>query len=146
VGTWYWFKLSQQDGVLSGKIWADGQTEPTGWMFVQKNWAPLTGGVGVYGGAYTGFSASFDDFSAGPPPAAPSGNVATPRSTTTTTALAGVSTAANTGLKTQTGTPYPAGPSTLTSLARPSLGVLTAVAKPAQGIAGLAEGSKTKTS
>ncbi len=45
VGTWYHFKLREQDGVLSGKIWADGTAEPSTWMFTQTGWTDRTAGA-----------------------------------------------------------------------------------------------------
>ena len=36
-------RLRQQGGVLLGKVWADGQAEPEGWMFRQDGWAPRAG-------------------------------------------------------------------------------------------------------
>ncbi len=63
VGTWYWFTLRQEGGVLYGKAWADGEAEPEGWMFRQDGWAPRAGAPGLNGGSYAGSTASFDDFS-----------------------------------------------------------------------------------
>jgi len=60
VGTWYWFALRQEGGVLYGKVWADGEAEPEGWMFQQDDWAPRAGAPGLNGG-----TASFDDFAVG---------------------------------------------------------------------------------
>jgi subtilisin family serine protease len=45
VGTWYWFKLQDVNGVLRGKVWQDGQAEPAGWMFTQSGWTARTGGA-----------------------------------------------------------------------------------------------------
>ena len=61
VGTWYHFALRQQDGVLYGKVWADGQAEPAGWMFEQRGWAARSGAAGLNGGSHAGASAAFDD-------------------------------------------------------------------------------------
>ena len=66
VSTWYWFKLRQQNGVLSGKVWADGTAEPTTWAYQQTGWASRSGAPGLDGGAsFAGSSAtaSFDDVS-----------------------------------------------------------------------------------
>ena len=43
VGVWYHFALRQEGGVLLGKVWADGQAEPEGWMFRQEGWASRAG-------------------------------------------------------------------------------------------------------
>jgi subtilisin family serine protease len=50
VGTWYWFKMARKDGVLYGKIWQDGTTEPTAWQFVQKGWTYRASGVPALNG------------------------------------------------------------------------------------------------
>ena len=42
--TWYWFKLTDQNGTLLGKVWRDGTSEPSSWMFQQKGWSDRTGG------------------------------------------------------------------------------------------------------
>ena len=63
VGTWYWFALRQEGGVLYGKVWADGQAEPTSWMFRQDGWDRRPGSPGLNGGTYSASTASFDDFS-----------------------------------------------------------------------------------
>jgi hypothetical protein len=62
VGSWYWFALRQEAGVLYGKVWADGQAEPAAWMFRQDGWAPRGGAPGLNGGTYATATASFDDF------------------------------------------------------------------------------------
>jgi hypothetical protein len=82
VGTWYWFKLEESVGTLFGKVWADGTSEPSGWMFTQAGWADRTGGAPALNGGSTSATgngsdtASFDvvsvvslDNSATPPPA-----------------------------------------------------------------------------
>ena len=38
TGKWYWLKLRKTDEQLSGKAWADGDTEPPGWMTTWKDW------------------------------------------------------------------------------------------------------------
>ena len=60
VGAWYHFALRQEGGVLCGKVWADGQAEPAGWMFRQDGWAARAGRRGSTAASAT---ASFDDFS-----------------------------------------------------------------------------------
>ncbi|WP_422926645.1 FlgD immunoglobulin-like domain containing protein [Singulisphaera sp. PoT] len=45
VGQWYWFQLMQYNGTLYGKIWADGTSEPTQWMFVQEGWGERNSGL-----------------------------------------------------------------------------------------------------
>ena len=62
VGAWYHFALRQEGGVLLGKVWADGQAEPAGWMFRQEGWASRAGAPGLNGGSHAGSTASFDDF------------------------------------------------------------------------------------
>ncbi len=49
--------------MLFGKVWADGEAEPEGWMFSQSGWTNRGGGgfVGLNGGS-GGSTASFDDF------------------------------------------------------------------------------------
>ena len=37
--------------MLLGKVWADGQAEPAGWMFRQEGWAPRAGAPGLNGGS-----------------------------------------------------------------------------------------------
>jgi hypothetical protein len=84
VGTWYWFQLMEQGGVLYGKIWADGSSAPNSWMFTQSGWSdrssngmPALNGGST--GASTGATASFDvvsvvnpDNNSGPPGTPPS--------------------------------------------------------------------------
>jgi hypothetical protein len=60
VGTWYWFELKIDNGVLYGKVWQDGRPEPGAWMFTQRGWtdhaagAPsLNGGAAGHGGNAT---------------------------------------------------------------------------------------------
>jgi hypothetical protein len=62
TGTWYWFKLEMFNGVLYGKVWADGTPEPAAWMFTQAGWTDRTGGApGLNGGANDGATASFSN-------------------------------------------------------------------------------------
>jgi glucose/arabinose dehydrogenase len=42
--TYYWFKLTDQNGVLLGKVWQDGTPEPSSWMFQQSGWSDRSGG------------------------------------------------------------------------------------------------------
>jgi glucose/arabinose dehydrogenase len=66
VGTWYWFKLLDQNGTLLGKVWQDGTPEPSSWMFKQTGWTDRRGGApALDGGAAVpgqGFAtAGFDE-------------------------------------------------------------------------------------
>jgi hypothetical protein len=64
TGAWYWFKLAMINGVLYGKIWADGTAEPSAWMFTQAGWTDRTSGApGLNGGSNNGATASFANFS-----------------------------------------------------------------------------------
>jgi hypothetical protein len=65
-GTWYVFKLRMQAGVLYGKIWQDGTSEPAAWQFTQTGWNNRSGGApSLNGGSAAGGSGnstvSFDD-------------------------------------------------------------------------------------
>jgi hypothetical protein len=63
VGTWYWFKLEDKGGVLYGKIWADGTTEPSAWMFTQGGWTDRSpGGAPALNGGDTGIGGSTASF------------------------------------------------------------------------------------
>jgi hypothetical protein len=84
TGTWYWFKVEEQGGVLYGKVWADGTSEPSGWTIQQSGWTDRSSGApGLDGGAAASGTAgnstvSFDAFTvinpdSGSPPAAPTG-------------------------------------------------------------------------
>jgi hypothetical protein len=60
---WYWFKLKMENGVLYGKIWADGGNEPATWPY---SWARSgrTGYPALNGGSSDGAvyaTVSFDD-------------------------------------------------------------------------------------
>jgi hypothetical protein len=59
-GTWYWFKLKNENGTLSGKIWQDGMSEPATWVYT---WARSgrSGYPALYGGSNNVSSASFND-------------------------------------------------------------------------------------
>ncbi len=66
-GTWYWFQLEYVSGVLYGKIWKDGASEPTSWQFTQKGWNDHSSGApGLVAGFTTTrqkpvLPSSFDD-------------------------------------------------------------------------------------
>lgn len=77
-GSWYWMKLTVSGGTLTGRIWADGQSESSGVECTQGGWGYFPSGApGLNGGSY-GETASFnnvaiggfvDDFNtSGPPP------------------------------------------------------------------------------
>ncbi len=61
-GTWYHFKLRSADSVLYGKVWQDGTSEPSDWMFSQSGWDNRSGGYAGLNGGSGGSTASFDDF------------------------------------------------------------------------------------
>ena len=61
VGTWYTFRLRQSGGLLQGKVWAEGQAEPSAWQFEQRGWAPRVGSAGLTSGSRSAATASFDD-------------------------------------------------------------------------------------
>jgi len=64
VGQWYWFKLKIEDGVLSGKVWADGQSEPANWPYVQTGWTDRPSGAPALNGGSSGngnSTVSFDE-------------------------------------------------------------------------------------
>ena len=79
-GNWYWMKLSISGSTLTGRIWADGQSESQGTACTQTGWSFYPSGApGLNGGSY-GETASFnnvsvgafyDGFNANAPPAAP---------------------------------------------------------------------------
>jgi hypothetical protein len=48
--TWYWFRLKRENGVLYGKVWADGTAEPPDWPYVQRGWTDRRGGVPALNG------------------------------------------------------------------------------------------------
>jgi hypothetical protein len=66
-GTWYWFKLVDVQGTLEGKIWQDGSTEPTNWMFEQSGWTDRTSGAPSLNGGAGNSTVSFSDVSIGAP-------------------------------------------------------------------------------
>jgi hypothetical protein len=70
-GTWYWFKLVDIQGTLYGKIWQDGSTEPSAWMFEQSGWTDRTAGAPSLNGGAGNATVSFTDVSIGAP--APTG-------------------------------------------------------------------------
>lgn len=49
-GTWYWFKLKSEGGVLYGKVWKDGSPEPSTWPYSWSR-AGRTGYPSLNGGA-----------------------------------------------------------------------------------------------
>lgn len=58
VGTWYVFKLKRDQGVLYGKVWADGTAEPANWQFTQTGWTNRTSGApSLNGGSASGSGA-----------------------------------------------------------------------------------------
>ena len=55
--TWYWFLLRLEGGVLKGKVWVDGDPEPTAWTITYAAAAHgwnRTGGVASLYGGYPG--------------------------------------------------------------------------------------------
>ena len=65
TGTWYWFKLKMENGVLYGKVWQDGSSEPAAWSYSwtrsgRGGYPALNGGSSNSGGSST---VSFDDVS-----------------------------------------------------------------------------------
>lgn len=76
-GNWYWMKLAVSGGTLTGRIWADGQSETQATSCLQGGWGYFPGGApGLNGGSY-GETASFnnvaiggftDDFNGNAPP------------------------------------------------------------------------------
>ncbi|QDV32187.1 S8 family serine peptidase [Tautonia plasticadhaerens] len=58
---WYWFRMREADGVLYGKVWADGSTEPTGWTITfdaaAAGWNRSGNAASVNGGLYGEFTA-----------------------------------------------------------------------------------------
>jgi hypothetical protein len=61
--TWYWFKLQMSSGVLSGKVWQDGASEPGSWPYTwtrsgRSGYPAINGGTSGHGGSCTVF---FDD-------------------------------------------------------------------------------------
>jgi glucose/arabinose dehydrogenase len=63
LGVWYWFKLTIQNGTLFGKIWKDGEQEPTAWLFQQNGWTNrTTGSPALNGGGFkNGYSTALFD-------------------------------------------------------------------------------------
>jgi hypothetical protein len=62
-GTWYWFQLADIQGTLYGKIWQDGSTEPSGWMFQQSGWTDRTAGAPSLNGGSGNATVSISDVS-----------------------------------------------------------------------------------
>jgi hypothetical protein len=62
VGVWYWMRFQDSGQTMSGKVWADGDPEPTAWTVVDRSWGPRVGAPGLNGGSNNGSTASFDDF------------------------------------------------------------------------------------
>ena len=69
IEKWYWFQLHVDEETLHGKIWADGEDEPTKWLLEQdvvtlnppiqeEGYPALNGGTSPHGGLVT---VSFDD-------------------------------------------------------------------------------------
>jgi hypothetical protein len=132
VGTWYWFKLENDNGTLNGKVWQDGTTEPTAWMFTQTGWTDRTGGApSLNGGSSfnafgTGSFRSLSIFSGSQqgttnPPAAPGNLTAVPVSTTQIN-LSWQDVAGETGFKVERS---PDGSTGWTQIGTTSTGVLT---------------------
>ena len=85
--TWYWFLLKLEGGVLYGKVWVDGTTEPTAWTITYdaaaRGWS-RTGGVASLYGGYPGTlnatqgpsyaTTSFDDVTVNGAASAPAGS------------------------------------------------------------------------
>jgi PKD repeat protein len=63
TGTWYWFKLKIESGILSGKVWQDGGPEPPNWQWTYTP-AARTGTVypALNGGSSDGTVYSTDSF------------------------------------------------------------------------------------
>jgi hypothetical protein len=69
TGTWYWFKLENDNGTLNAKVWQDGTPEPAAWMFTQAGWADHSGGAPSLNGgsAFRSFgTASFSNLTIWP--------------------------------------------------------------------------------
>jgi glucose/arabinose dehydrogenase len=68
TSTWYWMKLTDQNGTLLGKAWQDGTPEPASWMFQQTGWSDRSGGdPALDGGAsarHQGFATAVFDSAA----------------------------------------------------------------------------------
>jgi hypothetical protein len=59
--TWYWFKLLEFNGVLYGKVWADGAQEPADWLLTWTPPSKKTGVPALYAGAVSNNKVSFAD-------------------------------------------------------------------------------------
>lgn len=57
IGKWYWMKAQISSSGLNGKIWPDGQAEPTGWLLTSAldfgALRPASGNCGLNGGSNT---------------------------------------------------------------------------------------------
>ena len=70
TGEWYWMKAEISDKQFTGKIWPDGENEPTKWLLESKldfgGLRPASGQVGLNGGSSGGAPAktilSFDNW------------------------------------------------------------------------------------
>src|SRR5690606_30295354 len=60
-GRWYWFRLRREGGALLGRVWADGQAEPSGWAYRQDGWTARRGGYPSLNGGSGEAKATFDD-------------------------------------------------------------------------------------
>lgn len=76
AGTWYWFKLRRVGDVYSGKVWADGASEPANWPYEWTRTGRSGGLPGLNGGSGA-TAVSFDDVSIEPVFAVPSPWVST---------------------------------------------------------------------
>ena len=65
LGQWYWMKLSVGGGALTGRIWADGQTESQATVCVQSGWGHYPAGAPALNGGSYGETASFNNAVAG---------------------------------------------------------------------------------
>ena len=69
IGKWYWMKAEISDEGFKGKIWPDGEDEPTKWLLDSAldfgGVRPVSGRVGLNGGSNAGAGktlVSFDNF------------------------------------------------------------------------------------
>ncbi|MCX6272723.1 MAG: hypothetical protein NTU44_16200, partial [Bacteroidetes bacterium] len=71
TGTWYWMKMKIMGTTLSGKIWADGSSEPGTWTMTQTlggtNWNLTSGYPGFVGSSIATTTSSFDDLTVSDP-------------------------------------------------------------------------------
>jgi type II secretory pathway pseudopilin PulG len=59
--TWYWFMLKSSGNQLSGKIWKDGDPEPSDWMFTWTAPGDIRTGYPALNGGSGNCRVSFDD-------------------------------------------------------------------------------------